>query len=321
MIRQLLFLCLLVTMSSVLADGKVINVTVSTVDQVAYYPQGSAPAAAMSLNDAMLSAHIQSSIIDISVLVADTVDKDDVLVQMDCRHATATKQSNQAKMSLAEFQLQRAKKLRKGNNISEEILRTRQTELVIARSALKVSKIEVERCQIKAPFRGVVRQRVADIGEWVTPGEPLIQLVDLENVEVSAQLPDLSINELRDIQQFYFVVGNVRFSLQRRAISEVVGNPSRTREARFVFTDKRAQPGQSGRLIWQLAHRYLPSRYLVKRDDVNGIFVVENGQARFIAMPDIQEGRPIQIDLAKDVQVIDKGRYSVKDNVPVKIIY
>ena len=321
MIRQLLFLCLLVTMSSVLADGKVINVTVSTVDQVAYYPQGSAPAAAMSLNDAMLSAHIQSSIIDISVLVADTVDKDDVLVQMDCRHATATKQSNQAKMSLAEFQLQRAKKLRKGNNISEEILRTRQTELVIARSALKVSKIEVERCQIKAPFRGVVRQRVADIGEWVTPGESLIQLVDLENVEVSAQLPDLSINELRDIQQFYFVVGNVRFSLQRRAISEVVGNPSRTREARFVFTDKRAQPGQSGRLIWQLAHRYLPSRYLVKRDDVNGIFVVENGQARFIAMPDTQEGRPIQIDLAKDVQVIDKGRYSVKDNVPVKIIY
>jgi len=321
MIRQLLFLCLLVTMSSVLADGKVINVTVSTVDQAAYYPQGSAPAAAMSLNDAMLSAHIQSSIIDISVLVADTVDKDDVLVQMDCRHASAIKQSNQAKMSLAEFQLQRAKKLRKGNNISEEILRTRQSELVIARSALKVSKIEVERCQIKAPFRGVVRQRVADIGEWVSPGEPLIQLVDLENVEVSAQLPDLSINELKDIQQFYFVVGDARFSLQRRAISEVVDNPSRTREARFVFTDKRAQPGQSGRLIWQLAHRYLPSRYLVKRNDVNGIFVAENGRARFIAIPDAQEGRPIQIDLAKDVQVIDKGRYSVKDDVPVKIIH
>jgi RND family efflux transporter MFP subunit len=321
MIRQLLFLYLLVTVSSVLAGDKVINVTVKTVNQAAYYPQGSAPATAMSLNDAMLSAHIQSSITDISVQVADTVNKDDVLVQLDCRHATATKQSNQAKMSLAEFQLQRAKKLRKGNNISEEVLRTRQSELAIARSALKVSEIEVERCQVRAPFRGVVRQRVVDIGEWVTMGEPLIQLVDLDHVEVSAQLPDLSINELKDIQQFYFVAGNARFSLQRRAISEVVDNPSRTREARFVFTDKRAQPGQSGRLIWQLGHRYLPSRYLVKRNEVNGIFVVENGHARFIAMPDTQEGRPIQINLAKDVQVIDKGRYSVKDDVPVKIIH
>jgi len=309
------------TLFSVHADDKPINVTVNTVDQAVYYPKGSAPATAVSLNDTMLSAHISSSIVDITVLVADTVNQDEVLVQLDCRNAIATKQSNQARLSLAEFQLHRARKLRKGNNISEEILRTRQSESTMARSALKASEIDVERCQIKAPFRGVIKQRVADVGEWVNPGEPIIQLIDIDSVEVSAQLPDLSIDELEEIQQFYFVIGDKRFALQHRATSEVVDNLSRTREMRFAFTGERAQPGQSGRLIWQSASQYLPARYLVKRNGVNGVFIVESGRAKFIALADAQEGRPVKVDLAKDVQVIDKGRYSIEDNSPVKVIH
>jgi len=320
MIRQLLFLYLLVTLSSAFADDKVTNVTVVPVDKTAYYPKGSAPATTLSLNDTMLSAQIHSAITDISVNVADMVDKNDVLVQMDCRHAIAIKQSNQAKLSLAEFQLQRAKKLRKGNNISEEIHRTRQSELAVARSALKVSAIEVERCKVKAPFNGVVTERTADIGEWVNKGEPLIQLVDLENVEVSAQLPDLLINELEKIQQFYFVVGDARFSLKRRATSHVVDKTSRTREVRFVFTDKRAHPGQSGRLIWQAVSRYLPSRFLVRRNNEYGVLVVKDNHASFIAVPDAQEGRPVLVDLDNKVMVINEGRHSVKDNDPVNII-
>jgi len=320
MSRALLFLYLLAAMSSAIAGGKGLNVSVRTVAQVAYFPQGSAPATTLSLNDATLSAQIQSAIMDIPVMVADTVNRGDILVNLDCRNNMAVKQSNQAKLSLAEYQLQRASKLSKDKHISEEILRTRQSEIVIARSALKVSSINVERCRVVAPFRGVVTQRVADVGEWVNQGEPLMQLVDLDHVEVSAQLPDLLINNLDNIPKFDFVVGSGHFPLQLRKISDVVDKAARTREVRLQFSGKRAHPGQSGRLVWEQAHRYLPSSFLVSRNNEYGVFIVQDNRARFVAVPDAQEGRPVSVDLATDVLLIDKGRHSVKENDPVNII-
>jgi len=297
-----------------------VNVSVSTVDQVAYYPQGSAPATTLSLNDARLSAQIQSVIIEIPVMVADTVDRGDVLVRLDCRNNMAVNQSNQARLSLTEYQLQRASRLSKDKHISEEILRTRQSEIVIARSALKVSSIDVERCEVVAPFRGVVTQRIADVGEWVNQGEPLMQLVDLDHVEVSAQLPDLLINGLDTIPRFDFVVGSSHFPLTLRKIAEVVDKAARTREVRLQFSGRQAHPGQSGRLVWQQAKRYLPSAFLVSRNNEYGVFIVKDGRAKFVAVADAQEGRPVRIDLAADVLLIDKGRHSVKDNDVVNIL-
>jgi len=308
-------------MLSVQADDKQINISVSTVDQVAYYPQSSAPATTLSLNDATLSAQIQSSIVSIPVKVTDTVNQGDILVELDCHHATAIKESSQAQLSLAEFQLQRAKKLRKGNNISEELLRKLQSDLLVARSAVKISTVDVQRCKIVAPFRGEVTQRIADVGEWVNKGEPVVQLVDLDNVEVSAQLPNQSFKKLQDVSRFDFVVADKRYPLKLRGVSEVADKISRTREVRLQFTDNQAQPGQSGRLIWQDARRYLPASFLIKRKNEYGVFVVQDNHARFIAVPDAQEGRPIGVMLDNDVLVIDKGRHSVNENDPVNIIH
>jgi RND family efflux transporter MFP subunit len=319
MLGSVVLLYLLAASSLVHAQDKPVNVSVMPVEQIAYFPQGSAPATAVSLNDTTLSAQIQSSIDSISVMVADVVDKGDVLVKLDCRSSLAKKQSNQEQLSLAEYLLQRVSKLSKDKHVSEELLRKRQSERVIARSALTVSATDVERCTVVAPFRGVVTQRLADVGEWVNLGEPLLQLVDLDHVEVSARLPDLAISELESVRQFDFVAGDRRFPVKLRKISEVVDETSRTRELRLTFADNSASPGQSGRLVWQQTQHYLPASYLASRDNRYGVFIINDKHARFFEVPDAQEGRPVRIDLPPGSLVIDKGRYFVKDGDAVAI--
>jgi len=310
---------LVAAIPSAIAGEQAVNVSVKTVQQVAYFPRGSAPATTLSLNDATLSAQIQSAVIDIPVMVADTVNHGDVLVRLDCRNSIAANQSNQARLSLAEYQLQRATELSKDKHISEEILRTRKSEIVTARSAVKVSAVDVERCTVHAPFRGVVTQRLADTGEWVNQGEPLIQLVDLDNVEVSAQLAARAVNEMSDITHFDFVVGERHFPLKLRKIAAVVDKTTRTREVRLLFTGERAHPGQSGRLVWQQARRYLPASFLVHRNDQYGVFIVEDDRAKFVPVARAQEGRPVRVDLQGDVLLIDNGRQAVRHNDLVNI--
>ena len=313
----LLFSVLLMPLTH--AEEKVVNVSVQYFKQLAYHPQGSAPATAISLNDATLSAKIQSTINDIPVMVADVVNRGDVLVELDCRNSRAVRQSNQAKLSLAEYLLQRVTQLSKDKHASEELLRTRQSEVKIARSALTISQIDVERCQLRAPFRGVVTERMADVGEWVGVGEPLVQLVDLDQIEVSAQIPDLSIDRLQQVSEFAFVVGTQRYPLALRKTSQAVDQTARTREVRLTFTDRPASPGQSGRLIWQSVQQYLPSSYLVRRKGEYGVFIVEDNRAKFVPVPAAQEGRPILISLPDDASVIDQGRYALSHGDRVNV--
>jgi len=297
-----------------------INVTVSRFAELAYFPESSAPASVVSLNDAVLSAQIQSSVMDIPVKVGDKVGKGDVLVALDCRNAKSAVKANSARADLANYQLQRAKKLRKKDHVSEEVLRQRQAEMASALSVLEISRVDVERCNIVAPFNGVVQQRLIDVGEWVSPGTNLIRIVDLDDIEVTAEVSALNSAGLAQAGGYDFLLGEQRYPLIRRAISAVTDAGGRTRTIRLTFVADKAAPGESGRLIWREPKRYLPSDYLEKRSGVYGVMIVKDSEARFVATPLAQEGRPMLVELSDDAKIVVKGRQSVKDGDTVKIV-
>ena len=77
--------------------------------------------------------------------------------------------------------------------------RLRQAEAEQARSkALKErAEEDLSRTDIRAPFSGRVAARLASIGERLRPGEPILSLYDLNNLEVTALLPSSSLARLR----------------------------------------------------------------------------------------------------------------------------
>jgi RND family efflux transporter MFP subunit len=319
-IRILLLGCLSVFPWLVHAADRVVNVSVTSYDEIAYFPKGSAPATVVSLNDATIAAQIESSVETIPVSVADIVSKGELLVSLDCRSKKAEYDSAKARYSLAQYQLQRARELKKNQHVSEEVLRIRQSEVEVARAAITLNEIDVERCRVTAPFNAVVAERIASVGEWVGRGQPLLRLIDLDQIEVSVQIADSIIEELEQVQAYRLVVRNHIYPVKLRAVSENVDKRSRTREVRFHFTGPKAHPGQTGRLVWKSARKLLPADYLVKRGQKYGVFIYREGRARFVVAPDAQEGRPFYINLANNVLVIKEGRFTVQDNDVIKVI-
>ena len=300
---------------------------------VAVYPQRSVPATVVSLNNTLISAEISAPIEQVHVLVGDIVAQRDLLVTLDCRdyklalrEADAQAARARASVELARKQHQRSQSLGGRQQISEELLDQRETELTLAvqdlalaRTRLEQAQLNVERCSVRAPFAGVVTERLAHIGQLAATGTALLRLLDNTQLEVSAQVPVDSVAALSASTDMWLQANGSRQSLSLRAITPAIDPKARSLEARFVFQDERALPGTAGRVVWQAAALHVPAELVVQRGEGLGVFIADGDKARFVALPQAQEGQPAPTELAPDTLLIGEGRYSLIDGNPIEI--
>ncbi len=286
----------------------------------------SAPATLVADNSPALSAQISARIEQIPVRVGERVAAGGTLLQLDCRlhqsrlgASRALLQQLQAQQAFARRQLQRARDLRRKKSVSEEGVEQRQSELDSLSAQVRAQQeqvrqaaLEVEHCTITAPFNGVVSERLASIGDLASPGTPLLRLVQLDDLEVSAQLGESEAASLPQASRYWFDYQGSRNPLQLRQLLPVVDTRSRTREARLAIADTDIPAGASGRLLWQTGQSVLPANYLVRRDGILGVFYLNGGKAHFHPLPEAIEGQPAVIALPPTTPIILEGRYGLQ---------
>ncbi len=292
---------------------EVTRVSSKPLKEILFYPEYSAPAKVVSLNNAQLSAQINAQILAINVRVGDLVGKGETLVILDCQDAEFSMASARARFNLARKELARLRKLKKASAITEQNLSSAETDLNLARISLQQSELQVERCLVKAPISGVVTSRQASEGELASVGTPMLTLVDTENVEVVAQISPSDSKSLVDSDKTVFEWSGNSYPLTLRSLSSVINPQNRNREIRFIFKSIEALTGAAGRVRWtsQLAH--LPADMLLERDEKIGIFIRDGEKARFVAINGAKAGHAATVDLPDDTYVIIDGRFALND--------
>ncbi|MFP6604199.1 MAG: HlyD family efflux transporter periplasmic adaptor subunit, partial [Pirellulaceae bacterium] len=58
----------------------------------------------------------------------------------------------------------------------------------VRQAQVDVGGLSVNRRQVKSPIAGVVEQRYKDVGEWVQPGEPIMQVIRLDQLRIEGFL-------------------------------------------------------------------------------------------------------------------------------------
>jgi RND family efflux transporter MFP subunit len=297
-------------------------------------PEYSAPATVEPLNAPSLAAEISARIETIPVHIGDRVRKGEVLVELDCRYHRSKLQAAQAglqridaQQKFADDQLKRAVDLKAKRNISEELLDQRRMELLVARAErqnqqelIHQAEIDVERCTVHAPFDAVVTERLAQAGGLASPGSALLNLVQLDDFEVSADLRGSEASGLEQAQSISFDYADSSYPLRLRRILPVVDERTRTQEARLSFVQASAPAGAAGRLIWQGAVDELAADYLVRRDGRLGIFLENDGHAHFQVLEQAREGQPVRLQLPPTSRLITDGRQRLQDGDAVTIL-
>jgi len=302
-------------------------VRVVALQSILMRAERSAPAQTFSLNRAKIAAEISARILAINVEVGDSISAGDTVAKLDCSDFTRARtevnarlDAGQSRLRLAEQQLERARRLVQSKAMSDDALDRNQAEydsalaeIAAQRAALARADNQASRCQINAPFDGIVSQRFGQIGEFTAPGSVLLELVDTVNVELSAQVPDQDIESLATVGDAIFAYGIDRYPVIVRTVLPIVDPVTQSRETRFRFTSRPPAVGSVGRLVWTVSESALPANFLSQRDRQIGVLVVNGEQAQFVPIADAREGRPAVVGLDPATFVITEGRHGLHD--------
>ena len=102
-------------------------------------------------------------------------------------------------------------------------------------------------------------------------------------------------------------------------LSPVIESERRSQRARFGFTEEAPSVGRSGEVVWHVERGLLPSNLVSQRNGALGVFINNDDVAHFIRLPGAQEGRPVVVDLAEDIEVITLGRERLQDGDTLKV--
>lgn len=298
--------------------AELVRVSSKPLSEILFFPEYSAPAKVVSLNDSLISAQINAQITSINKRVGDEVKQGEVLVALDCDDARLGKSSAQTRLDLARKEVNRLSKLKKASAVTEQSLNIAETDLKQAGIAFEQAQLQVDRCEVTAPFNGVVTERLAAQGELAAPGTPLLKLMDLSAIEIVAQIPVAAGPVLEQATDITFDWSGKQYKADIRNLSAVISTSNRNREVRLIFSDDAASIGAAGRLRWQSNIPHVPADMLMQRDGETGLFVVDDDKARFVSISNARAGHPAIIHLPDDTPVIIDGRFGLNDGESIE---
>ena len=177
-----------------------VTVAVAKTEQVS--PTIWLPGNVISRQNSPISAEQTGALLWI-VDVGTQVEKGQLLATIDNRHLKLqlARQQAQVKQHQADVdylikQKARLSTLKQMNNTSVSEFERVIKDLVIASNEVialdmqvKQTELDIEKTQITAPFSGNISQRFAHIGELITQGRPLVQLVDTTHLDIKISAP------------------------------------------------------------------------------------------------------------------------------------
>ncbi len=309
------------------------RVQVAALSDIVVAREHRVPAEVVPLNDSVLSAEVNAVVREIGADVGARVREGDLLIaleetdfELQLRAAEASLAAARSRLAEAKAKRDRAARLGDSQYVSEDELLTRETAVAVSEADIRNAEAQVaiarrnlEKCRILAPFDGVVQERPAQVGAYVTVGAALMRLVQTDRLELAAEIPVGLGAGLAAGAAAEFHSQGMRWAVRLSRFSDVVAAERRSRRARFEFTGAAPAPGRSGQLVWTSAQGQLPARLVSRRGGALGVFLYRDGQAEFTPLPQAEEGRPVAVDLPRDSRIIVQGQDRLQDGDAVVV--
>jgi RND family efflux transporter MFP subunit len=238
----------------------------------------SATGTVVSRSDARISGEVGGTLAWIAEPGA-TVKRGAAVARIDDERLALALRDNEAAVKRLEAQLhllatQRTRLQTLGNDVvslsqlDEALSRERMAEQDVeqARVARDRARLDLNRATVRAPFDGIVAERLRQSGEFVAGGTPLIRLVNDRDLEVVARAPLTTADAVTAGAVAELIDGERRGSGTVRAVIPVGDERSRMVELRIAITDRAWRVGAPLRV--EIAPRQLKAVVTVPRDAV-----------------------------------------------------
>ncbi|WP_031432138.1 efflux RND transporter periplasmic adaptor subunit [Methylomarinum vadi] len=185
------------------AAEKAVPVRVATVREKALLQRFSLPGEITTQRLSRLSSQVDAMVVEVTVEEGDHVKQGDVLIRLDDELTRLDLLRSAAALEEAKAQLQESKRQRAefSRLVGEKFIantsyEASESKVRINAAVVKRLQVEKQRYQallerhvIKAPFAGVISEKLVEVGQWVKVDTRVLTLVDDRNLRVEVDVP------------------------------------------------------------------------------------------------------------------------------------
>jgi RND family efflux transporter MFP subunit len=322
------------------------SVTAAVVEAVDLHEEIRASGDLQARLHTTIAAEIEGRITEISVDEGGSVAAGAVVLEIDPERRRLDLDAGRAQLAQAQANLakehrqtERIRKLRTQNVASEQQLEEAETALLLARSrveaeraALGVAERVLADASVTAPFAGLIARRTVQLGEFVQPGKPLVELVALDPLEVVFSLTELDTERVRDGQRIEVSVGAFPdrvFHGVVNFISPTVDPATRTLriKAEIANDEGHLRPGLFASVSLGVSPRsgvvMVPEEALIQRSEGALLFKIgPDGRVKRISVTTgVHDAGRIEVrgDVAPGERVVQRGHGGLADGAIVAV--
>ncbi len=301
---------------------RVINVEVAEVAPQPFTEDIRLTAVATANRDVMIAAEESGEIREILAEKGQRVQEGQDIARIDDAVLSAQVEQASAQAELAQQTWERRRRLWEEEKVGSEIAYL-EAKFAARQTAANLRALEerLERTTIRAPFSGVLDQRLIEIGSMVGPGQEVARLVDLDPVKILGGVPERYAADVRVGAQAEIVFDVLPGRVMTGRISYVgatVNPQNRTFPVEVVIPniDGVIKPQMVANV--SLARRELAEALVVPQD---ALVRVEDGYVVFVVTDrgqgEVAEVRSVQLGPSRRNQVVVEGGVEPGDRLIV----
>ena len=320
-------------------QAAVVRVATASIQLLA--PTTLVPGTVVSRNDARLAAEVTGRLIEVAdvgtvAAVGDVVARvEDTVIRLRKQELKAEVERAQARLKYLESEEGRYVKLAESNLAAATKLEETRSDRDVSRGDLRVAEsrlAQIEdqqaRTSIRAPFSGIVVERLMMPGERVDIGKNVVRMVDQQHLEVIARAPLEYYSFVRPGQELQIRTGAVVSDGTVRTVVAVGSENTHLFELRLDIESNRFPVGQTLRVSIPTSDArqalVVPRDALVLRPEGIAVYVVDNDKKAKKVMVTTGIGAAEQIEVIGDVgdgdTVIVRGNERLRPGQSVSIL-
>jgi len=223
------------------------------------------------------------------------------VIKIKLREAQNAKQEANARYQLAKQNLDRFKMLEQKGVASKQQLDDALSERdawLAKRSQLEEQTMkqeyDLEVSKIVAPFNGFISRELTEVGQWVSEGGAIVEMVDLDNVEIMVDVPEQYISQMKVGDTATANIDSIPDLIIEGKITSIVpqaDKSARTFPVRIMVSNAEhvIKSGMLARVSFLVGEpslvKLVPKDAIFEQNKINFVYVVNNGSAQ-----------PVQVD-------------------------
>lgn len=205
---------------------------------------------------------------------------------------------------------------------------TAELEATTARVAL--ARARLDKTRIRAPFGGLLGLRQVSVGDYVTPGQEIVNLEDVDPVKVDFRVPEVFLSRLHAGQALSVEVDafpGQTFTGEVYALDPRIEAQGRSiaLRARIANPERVLRPGLFARVTLVTAQRedalLVPEEAVFAQGDQQFVYRISDGKAALtpVRLGD-RQGALVEVveGVAAGDQVVSAGHHKLRDGAPVR---